>query len=76
MQLRQHAQSLRTGPGAVPRMPCPAAVGRLALDVIEAPGVTSALEQARTLAGSTGLVVVTGSIYIVGEALRALSLRP
>jgi dihydrofolate synthase/folylpolyglutamate synthase len=52
------------------------AVGRLALDVIEAPGVTSALEQARTLAGSTGLVVVTGSIYIVGEALRALSLRP
>ena len=34
--------------------------------------VPSALERARTLAGADGIVVVTGSIYVVGEAMRAL----
>jgi dihydrofolate synthase/folylpolyglutamate synthase len=41
----------------------------------EAPDVASALDQARTVAGSSGLVVVTGSIYIVGEAMRILGIR-
>jgi dihydrofolate synthase/folylpolyglutamate synthase len=34
--------------------------------------VTTALERARMLARSDGIVVVTGSIYVVGEAMRAL----
>jgi dihydrofolate synthase / folylpolyglutamate synthase len=41
----------------------------------EAADVASALDQARTVAGSSGLVVVTGSIYIVGEAMRILGIR-
>jgi dihydrofolate synthase/folylpolyglutamate synthase len=41
----------------------------------EAADVASALEQARTVAGTSGLVVVTGSIYIVGEAMRILGIR-
>jgi dihydrofolate synthase/folylpolyglutamate synthase len=52
------------------------AAGRVAVEVIAAPDVASALEKARALAVPTGLVVVTGSIYIVGEALRVLNLRP
>jgi dihydrofolate synthase/folylpolyglutamate synthase len=46
-----------------------------ATDIAEAEDVTSALDQARKLAGSQGLVVVTGSIYLVGEAMRKLSIR-
>src|SRR5260370_10423310 len=34
--------------------------------------VRSALERARVLAAADGIVVVTGSIYVVGEAMRAL----
>jgi dihydrofolate synthase/folylpolyglutamate synthase len=34
--------------------------------------VTAALERARILARPDGIVVVTGSIYVVGEAMRAL----
>jgi dihydrofolate synthase / folylpolyglutamate synthase len=34
--------------------------------------VPAALERARTLARSDGIVVVTGSIYVVGEAMHAL----
>src|SRR5439155_20247745 len=34
--------------------------------------VARALERARVLAGENGIVVVTGSIYVVGEAMRAL----
>jgi dihydrofolate synthase / folylpolyglutamate synthase len=41
----------------------------------EAADVASALDQARTVAGTSGLVVVTGSIYIVGEAMRILGIR-
>ncbi len=37
-----------------------------------APDVTSALRRAQSLAGSGGIVVITGSIYVVGEAMRAL----
>jgi dihydrofolate synthase/folylpolyglutamate synthase len=45
------------------------------IDIEDAEDVTSALERARELAGAGGLVVVTGSIYIVGEAMRMLGVR-
>jgi dihydrofolate synthase/folylpolyglutamate synthase len=50
------------------------------IDIEDAEDVRSALERARKLAGSKiagagGLVVVTGSIYIVGEAMRMLGVR-
>jgi dihydrofolate synthase / folylpolyglutamate synthase len=45
------------------------------MDIEGAEDVASALERARKVAGSGGLVVVTGSIYIVGEAMRVLGIR-
>jgi dihydrofolate synthase / folylpolyglutamate synthase len=45
------------------------------IDIEEAENVADALDRARRLAGSRGLVVVTGSIYIVGEAMRMLGVR-
>src|SRR5208337_3517641 len=50
------------------------------IDIAEAEDVALALEQARKvagpkIAGPRGLVVVTGSIYIVGEAMRTLGVR-
>jgi dihydrofolate synthase/folylpolyglutamate synthase len=44
-------------------------------DIEEARDVAAALRRARDVAGSRGLVVVTGSIYIVGEAMRMLGVR-
>jgi dihydrofolate synthase/folylpolyglutamate synthase len=52
-----------------------AAASRVAVDIEDAPDVPSALAQARAAAGTHGLVVVTGSIYIVGEAMRTLGAR-
>lgn len=49
-----------------------AAAARVETDIQEAGGVASALVEARRMAGPGGLVVVTGSIYIVGEAMQAL----
>jgi dihydrofolate synthase/folylpolyglutamate synthase len=51
------------------------AAARVATDMDEATDVASALKEARRIAGATGLVVVTGSIYIVGEAMRLLGAR-
>jgi dihydrofolate synthase / folylpolyglutamate synthase len=53
------------------------AAGRVAggTKIEEAPDVASALDQAHTVARASGLVVVTGSIYIVGEAMRILGIR-
>jgi len=51
------------------------AAARTGSEIEDAPDVPSALERARALAGPRGLVVVTGSIYIVGEAMRALGAR-
>ena len=48
---------------------------RTSTEIEEAPDVPSALDRARAHAGPQGLVVVTGSIYIVGEAMRALGVR-
>jgi dihydrofolate synthase/folylpolyglutamate synthase len=35
----------------------------------------AALERARTSAGKRGVVVITGSIYLVGEAMRLLGIQ-
>ena len=51
------------------------AASRSAFDLVEAADVPEALVQARQLAGAKGVVVVTGSIYIVGEAMRRLGAR-
>jgi dihydrofolate synthase / folylpolyglutamate synthase len=45
------------------------------MDIHETANVESALELARAVAGPSGLVVITGSIYIVGEAMRKLDIR-
>ncbi len=45
---------------------------RASADIIPAADVPEALARARDLAGRDGLIVVTGSIYIVGEALQLL----
>ncbi len=37
--------------------------------------VASALERAKILAGSAGVVVITGSIYLVGEVMRLVGAR-
>jgi dihydrofolate synthase/folylpolyglutamate synthase len=44
-------------------------------DIEEAETVALALDQARKVVAPGGLVVVTGSIYIVGEAMRTLGIR-
>ncbi len=46
-----------------------------ATEIEEAEDVATALAQARKIASPNGLVVVTGSIYVVGEAMRTLSVR-
>jgi dihydrofolate synthase/folylpolyglutamate synthase len=51
------------------------AAARMVTEISEAVDVTSAIGQARRSAGSGGLVLVTGSIYIVGEAMRTLGIR-
>ena len=64
-----------------PRSASPAEIRQAAarvaagIDIEEAEDVASALERAREVAGSSGLAVVTGSIYIVGEAMRMLGVR-
>ncbi len=58
-----------------PRSATPAeirAAARSAEDLREAATVAEAMELARRLTPPNGLIVVTGSIYVVGEALAAL----
>jgi dihydrofolate synthase/folylpolyglutamate synthase len=38
--------------------------------------VTAALERARQIAAGDGVIVITGSIYVVGEGMRALGVSP
>jgi len=45
------------------------------INIEDAETVGSALGRAREVAGPDGLIVVTGSIYIVGEAMRMLGVR-
>lgn len=62
-----------------PRSAAPAEIrqmsARVAADLEESPDVPAALKRAAELAGPTGVVVVTGSIYVVGEAMRSLGAR-
>ena len=51
------------------------AAARTATEIEDAPNVASALSQAAELVGVKGVVVVTGSIYIVGEAMRLLGVK-
>jgi dihydrofolate synthase / folylpolyglutamate synthase len=51
------------------------AAARVSVEIDDAPDVPSAVAQAGSAAGTKGLVVVTGSIYIVGEAMRTLGAR-
>ena len=48
---------------------------RTTAEIEDAADVPSALERAKVLAGGQGVIVITGSIYIVGEAMRALGMR-
>jgi dihydrofolate synthase / folylpolyglutamate synthase len=45
-------------------------------EILQAKSVPEALERACTLAGNKGVIVITGSIYIVGEALGILARKP
>jgi dihydrofolate synthase/folylpolyglutamate synthase len=49
------------------------AAARVVAEIEDAENVPSALNRARSLAGAKGVVVVTGSIYIVGEAMQVLN---
>jgi dihydrofolate synthase/folylpolyglutamate synthase len=51
------------------------AASRISIEIEGTPDVASALRRGRALAGPLGLVVITGSIYIVGEAMRLLGVR-
>ena len=59
-----------------PRSATPAQVleagARTGAEIVCEPDIAAALGRARSLAGAEGLVVVTGSIYVVGETLEAL----
>jgi dihydrofolate synthase/folylpolyglutamate synthase len=48
------------------------AAARTGTEVVRATSVADAMEKARELADSDGVVVVTGSIYLVGGALESL----
>ena len=51
------------------------AAHRVSVEIEAAAEVSAALAAARAYAGSGGVVVVTGSIYVVGEAMRALNIQ-
>jgi dihydrofolate synthase/folylpolyglutamate synthase len=51
------------------------AAARTSTEIEAAADVASALERATDLAGPSGVVVITGSIYIVGEAMRRLGVK-
>ena len=48
------------------------AAARTQAEIESRPDVPSAVTHARELAGADGILVITGSIYIVGEAMRTL----
>src|SRR5262249_25553793 len=51
------------------------AAKRTSVEVKTIADVKTALDYARALAGTKAIVVVTGSIYLVGEAMQILGLR-
>jgi len=48
---------------------------RVSTRIEDSADVAAAMVRASTLAGSSGIVVVTGSIYVVGEAIETVGLR-
>jgi len=48
---------------------------RVATEMEDATDIPAALARAKVLAAPRGVVVITGSIYIVGEAMRALGVK-
>ncbi|HUJ93775.1 MAG TPA: folylpolyglutamate synthase/dihydrofolate synthase family protein [Terriglobales bacterium] len=51
------------------------AARRVSVEMEDADDVASAITLAKSRAGANGVVVVTGSIYVVGEAIRALGAK-
>jgi dihydrofolate synthase/folylpolyglutamate synthase len=51
------------------------AASRMGIPIEPVPGVPAALERAREGAGPQMVIVVTGSIYLVGEAMQKLEIR-
>ena len=51
------------------------AAARTGAEIETQPDVCLALKRAQSAAGNDGIVVVTGSIYVVGEAMRILGVR-
>lgn len=49
---------------------------RTGAQVIQEPEVGKAIDRAKQLAGAEGIVVVTGSIYLVGEVMQRLGISP
>lgn len=52
------------------------AAARTGAHVIQEPAVPTALDRARSIAGKDGAVIITGSIYLVGEVMRRMNLEP
>lgn len=63
-----------------PRAAAPHEIAELAAhtqtEILQEDSVRSALQRAGSLAERNSVIVITGSIYIVGEALRVLAQRP
>ena len=53
-----------------------AAAARTGAEIVVEPDVPAALERAKALAGAGGVVVVTGSIYLVGQVMRRMGIEP
>src|SRR5579872_4522394 len=51
------------------------AAARTGTDIEEADDVAMAIAAAKTSAGADGVVIITGSIYLVGEAMRILGVQ-
>ncbi len=51
------------------------AAARTSTEILEQASVAEAISRAKELVGRDGLIVITGSIYVVGEAMRYLNIR-
>ena len=51
------------------------AAGRIAVEIEAVEDVQQAMQRARDLAGPATVIVVTGSIYLVGEVMRAVGVE-
>jgi len=53
-----------------------AAACRIPVELLESANVNTAIEAAKSLSGAEQAVAITGSIYVVGEAMQFLGLKP